>query len=100
MTTPTAKLKPDFTLAHELDAAWIIAIWKSIHGGDPSPEQVAIQAIAALSTRLAAPREHTATPEMLRTGLKQLGVNFKHDPNGPPDARNCFDFAGRPTICT
>ena len=96
----TTKLKQDFTLAHELDAAWIIAIWKAIHGGDPSPEQVAVQAIAALSTRLAAPREHITTPEALQTGLKHLGVDFKHDPNAPPDARNCFGFSGRPTICT
>lgn len=96
----TATLKPDFTLAHELDAAWIIALWKAIHGGDPSPEQVAIQAIAALSTRLAAPREHITTLQTIQTGLKHLGVDFKHDPNAPPDARNCFGFPGGPTICT
>src|SRR2546423_13592409 len=24
--------------AHQLDAAWIIALWKAIHGGDPAPE--------------------------------------------------------------
>lgn len=51
----TMKLKANITIAYELKAAWIIALWKAIHGGDPSPEQVAIQAIAALSTRLAVP---------------------------------------------
>jgi hypothetical protein len=94
------KLKEDFKLAHELDAAWIIALWKAIHGGDPSPEQVAVQAIAALSTRLAAPREHIATPQMLETSLKRVGIVFKHDPGGPPDARNCFKMPGGITICT
>lgn len=41
--------KFQLTLAHELDAAWIIALWKAIHGGDPSPERIAAQAIAALA---------------------------------------------------
>ena len=31
--------------AHELDAAWIIALWKAIHGGDPAPEAVAVAPI-------------------------------------------------------
>jgi hypothetical protein len=26
------------TLAHQLDIAWIIALWKAIHGGDPAPD--------------------------------------------------------------
>jgi hypothetical protein len=94
------KLKGDITLAHELDAAWIIGLWKAIHGGDPSPEQVAIQAIAALSTRLAAPSEHITTPQMLQAGLKQLGVIFKHDPNGRPDVRDCVTLPGGRVICT
>ena len=43
---------PNVVLAHELDAAWIIALWKAIHGGDPSPEAVAAEAIAALAQYL------------------------------------------------
>jgi hypothetical protein len=39
-------------LAHELHPAWIIALWKAIHGGDPSPEAVAADAIAALAQYL------------------------------------------------
>jgi hypothetical protein len=42
----------DVVLAHELDAAWIIALWLAIHGGDPGPETVAAQAIAALAPYL------------------------------------------------
>jgi hypothetical protein len=41
--------KFEYTFAHEPDAAWIIALWKLIHGGDPAPELVAAQAIAALA---------------------------------------------------
>jgi hypothetical protein len=40
--------------AHVLDAAWILALWKAIHGGDPGPEQMALEAIAALSETLTA----------------------------------------------
>jgi hypothetical protein len=46
-------LKPhDINLAHELDPAWIIALWLAIHGGDPSPieqtvSEAAERAIAA-----------------------------------------------------
>ena len=28
----------NLTLAHRLDIAWIIALWKAIHGGDPAPD--------------------------------------------------------------
>lgn len=31
------------------DAAWIIALWRALHGGDPSPEDVAADVIAGLS---------------------------------------------------
>jgi len=30
----------EIVLARELDAAWIIALWKAIHGGDGGPEQL------------------------------------------------------------
>src|ERR1039457_206028 len=44
----------EIVLAHEPDAAWIIALWKAIHGGDPAPEAVAAGVIASdrKSTRL------------------------------------------------
>jgi hypothetical protein len=49
----TGKFMPEVTpihLAHELDAAWILAIWKAIHGSDLSPVQIATEAIAALAS--------------------------------------------------
>jgi len=38
--------------ARQLDAAWLIAVWKAIHGGDPDPEAVAAELIAALAQYL------------------------------------------------
>lgn len=34
------------------DAAWIIALWRALHGGDPTPEDVAAEVIAGLSRYL------------------------------------------------
>jgi hypothetical protein len=48
---------PKILLAHVNDAEWIIALWLAIHGGDPAPERVAAQAIAALAP-LAAGQKH------------------------------------------
>jgi hypothetical protein len=42
----------DARLIHGLDIAWIITLWKALHGGDPSPETVAAEVIAALSEYL------------------------------------------------
>jgi hypothetical protein len=39
MTPPT--IKPTHTVfAHELDLAWIIALWLAVHHGDPVPEGI------------------------------------------------------------
>ena len=61
-------------LAHELDAAWIIALWLAIHGGDPAPEVVAAQAIAALAQYVNGTRQQTFTFEELKMQFKKLGV--------------------------
>ena len=60
-------------LAHELDAAWIIALWKAIHGGDPSPEAVAAEAIAALAQYLRG-AEYSFSFQQLETQFANLGV--------------------------
>ena len=36
-------------LNQDIDVAWIIELWKALHGGDPTPEDVAAEVIAALS---------------------------------------------------
>ena len=61
-------------LAHELDAAWIIALWLAIHGGDPSPEVVAAQAIAALAQYVNGTRQQTFTFDELKAQFAKLGV--------------------------
>ncbi len=61
-------------LAHELDAAWIIALWLAIHGGDPAPEVVAAQAIAALAQYVNGARERSFTFEELKLQFAKLGV--------------------------
>ena len=42
----------DPRVADGLDVAWIIQLWKALHGGDPDSQTVAAQAIAALSQYL------------------------------------------------
>ena len=56
-------------LAHELDAAWIIALWKAIHGGGPAPE-----AIAALAQYVNGITQLTFTLEELKVQFAKLGV--------------------------
>src|SRR5262245_50987689 len=97
----------NIALAHELDAAWIIALWKAIHGGDPSPETVAAEAIAAL-----APYLHGAADSLtfgqLEKGFGNLGVQVTESAGAEAAVEEdriirprqyCFKFQGK-TICT
>ena len=106
MSTTVTATHLQFT--HELDAAWIIALWKAIHGGDPSPEKIAVQAIAALATVVAPPAANTASFEAFQKQFDHLGATVK----GPGSAEShvaasadftrrvyCFTFKGT-TYCT
>lgn len=67
-------------IEHELDAAWIIALWLLIHDGDPPPpvEQVALQAIEALSTTiLNAGTGTVGNIAVFQSRLKELGIGFE-----------------------
>ena len=102
-------------LAHELDAAWIIALWLAIHGGDPAPEVIAAQAIAALAQYVNGTRQETFTFAELKAQFGKLGVVVTErekevaSSKGPQlqleDDREyhvhqyCFKFEGS-TICT
>jgi hypothetical protein len=105
-------------LAHELDAAWIIALWLAIHGGDPAPEIIAAQAIAALAQYVNGTRQETFTFEQLKTQFGKLGVvvterekdvesskgpqlqlKEDHDDREYRVHQYCFKFEGS-TICT
>jgi hypothetical protein len=103
-------------LAHELDAAWIIALWKAIHGGDPSPEQIAAQAIAALAQYVAAPAQAsfsfaelkgqfanlgvqvTERAQEAKQAAPQLAVSVEGEGHRVPIHQYCFKFKGE-TIC-
>ncbi len=88
-------------LAHELDAAWIIALWKAIHGGDPAPEQVAAQVIASLAPYLNT-SEDTLTFSRLEKQFKALGGEVaERDGEAQalteavfPIRQYCFEFKG------
>lgn len=62
-------------LAHELDAAWIIALWLAIHGGDPAPEVIAAQAIAALAQYVNGTRQESFSLEEMKVQFAKLGVH-------------------------
>ena len=110
-------VRPTYS-AHELDAAWIIALWLAVHGGAPSPEVVAALAIAALAQKV----NGTALPsfvfEQLKAQFGKLGVTVTE--RAKPDASSaqaqlqkiddgearefllhqyCFKFEGA-TTCT
>jgi hypothetical protein len=105
-------------LAHELDAAWIIALWLAIHGGAAMPEVVAARAIAALAQHVNETGHRTFAFEELKRQFGKLGVTVteraKHEapPTKPQlqhmddgEAREfcihqfCFKFEGA-TTCT
>ena len=93
--------------AHELDAAWIIALWKAIHGGDPAPETVAVEAIAALSQYLK-DSQADFTFQQMEKQLAILGIQVTHQvaqvearevEQGPKRPHQyCFKFKNQ-TIC-
>jgi len=103
-------------LQHELDAYWIIALWKAIHDGDPAPDTIALQAIESLTTYLrGAVVEESVVREMVEP-LKKLGItltelNGKSAPAPHTDMLivpggrtnngrfRCFGFGSGHTIC-
>jgi hypothetical protein len=95
----------EIVFAHEPDAAWIIALWKAIHGGDPSPEVVAAGVIAAVAPYLKSFSEGFTTKQ-LESGFETLGVKVTQPSEAelkesaqPQIARQyCFKFQGK-TIC-
>lgn len=85
MTAATAELR----LTHERDAAWLVALWLAVHGGDPAPEKgevvghglqqaAALSAIAALATALDEKArkavEHAVAPLLKEHPMKAVGA--------------------------
>ena len=46
------------------DAAWIVALWRALHGGDPSPEEIAAEVIAGFSQYLPGNQHSFLTREL------------------------------------
>ncbi len=95
----------EIVLAHEPDAAWIIALWLAIHGGDGSPEEAAAGVVQAMAPYLRGSSE-SFTAQQLAASFKTLGVQVTSpqpeelsEPTQPPRPRQyCFKFQGK-TIC-
>lgn len=109
----------ELRLAHELDIAWIIALWLAIHGGDPVPiemdEQTA-ELVVELTNHLGRTIGRGTEPltlERFEARLQELGIEFQRqlppqtrdtlssgDPEGPPrePLPYCFTFRGT-TYC-
>jgi hypothetical protein len=108
---------------HVPDAAWIIALWKAIHGGDPAPEDIAEKAIASLANYVSTEFAEELSMAQLQRALKPLGISVtlgegsaelaagqaKKDGGskkttalsanpGRPSLPYCFHWAGQ-TIC-
>jgi len=87
-------------LAHEFDAAWIIALWLAIHGGAAMPEVVAARAIAALAQHVGETGHQAFTLEELKRQFGKLGVTVteraKHEaPSAKPQLQNIDDGEAR-----
>lgn len=76
-------------LAHELDAAWIIALWKLIHGGDPGPlddRAVAGNIVAALAPVLAGEPAASLTVGALKERFQRIGTEISVEVVESPQA--------------
>ena len=93
----------EITLAHEPDAAWIIALWLAIHGGDPGPEgfeidETAIFLASAFSAYMGETIGSEAlTAETLHTGAQEFGMEFDLRDEKRPFPY-CFEYKGE-RIC-
>jgi len=76
-------------LAHELDAAWIIALWKAIHGGDPGPIEAdvrSVELVTELTNHLGRTIGHGAQPltlERFESRLGELGIHMDREAEEP-----------------
>lgn len=107
----------ELTLAHELDASWIIALYLAIHGGDPPPDEQKVRIDEGTIERVATMTEHlreigalhnapALTLATLQARMKSFGVEVVQggqaeaesigDPVGPqyPPPLVCFVFQG------
>ena len=110
--------KSSLVVAHDLDAAWIIALWKAIHGGDPIPERTVLSEqesigiaqhavgvlmgyVGALAAGDAA-QVSRAAHDAVGMGIQSVGIELlsKFESAAPSVQPRpyCFKFRGE-TIC-
>ncbi len=108
---------PQIKLAHEPDAAWIIALWLAIHGGDPPPDRItvtdeeAVRVARIAATSLVSYMSAIATGDAealsaesratLGGAVKRVGVELLAAADPPKVMQPppyCFRFQGQ-TIC-
>jgi hypothetical protein len=105
-------------LAHELDVAWIIALWLAIHGGDPAPIEVNVEEVERIAESVLkaahaskAQIERTVTLEQLQGAFKEMNIEVtrteaarqapatgKAEPEAMRPVQYCFKFRGK-TYC-
>lgn len=84
----------DLKLAHELDASWIIALFKAIHGGDPAPDlqtahldEKTVEMVGALTEHLqqtgALSHTEPLTLAKLQARLKVFGIEVVEGKTSP-----------------
>jgi hypothetical protein len=88
--------RTDIQLAHEIDAAWIIALYIAVHGGDPapalSPAAAAVKIITAVASAIVPEQAAGLTVGALEKNVGALekklnDLNIKvHEINSMPGA--------------
>lgn len=115
----------DVRVAHEIDVAWLIAVWFAVHGGDPphgpvAVDQTTVLAAEALVSTLSAAHGGTrravraadaaatgAAVERVERRLRALGVELvrhgapegTHQEVWPPFRDFSFEWEDGVTVC-
>jgi hypothetical protein len=100
---------------HQMDAYWIIAMWKALHGDETNnPETIGVQAIAGLAGYLQGATVEESAVKQMAESLKKIGITLTEQ-NGAAGAQvralvipagktnngrlRCFGFGSGHTIC-
>jgi hypothetical protein len=107
-------------LAHEFDIAWIIALWKAIHGGDPVPFRIDERTIAQLAAtsqhlgraQIAGHARPLTLPQLQKQLHAVMGIGLTEEREAPKEGDalvvhvpggsgsfHCFRFPDDSTIC-
>lgn len=81
-------------VAHIPDIAWIIALWKAIHGGDPAPSDHVIAAgiLAEAVSYLSGHVRSSVDVNTLATRFEALGLKLDVSEADTPPHQQTFDL--------